>query len=88
MDLPMKWLTRKEQVAYLRERHNLPTTVGSLQKAATKGGGPQYRLWGNKAVSTAEWLDEFAEEKLSPPRRSTAEADEALRKKKTIEERA
>lgn len=85
MDAPMKWLTRKEQVQYLRERHNLPTTVGSLQKAATKGGGPKYRLWGNKAVSAPEWLDAWAEEKLSLPRSSTAEAASASaqRKKKS-----
>ena len=72
MDSP-RWLTRKEQVQYLRERHGLPTTISSLQKEGTHGHGPRYCLWGNKAVTTAEWLDAWVEKKLSPPRASTAE---------------
>jgi len=76
MDNP-RWLTRREQVQYLRERHGLPTTVSSLQKEAVSGNGPRYCLWGNKAVSTADWLDEWVEQKLSPPRASTAEAASA-----------
>ena len=76
MDNP-QWLPRREWPAYLREHHGLPTTVSNLQKEATHGGGPRYCLWGNKAVSTAEWLDDYVKRKISPPRSSTANAASA-----------
>jgi hypothetical protein len=78
-----KFLTRAESAAYLTAR-GLPTTKGTLQKKASTGGGPPYRLWGNKALSTPEELDEWAEAELSPKRRSASErdtADEAARRR-------
>ena len=68
----MKYLTRPEQAQYLTDK-GLPTTKNTLQKMATTGGGPRYALWGNKAVSTPDWLDEYIDTKLRAPKRSTSE---------------
>jgi hypothetical protein len=67
-----KYLTRPQAEVHLKER-GLPTTKGTLQKYASVGGGPIYRIFGNRAVYTADDLDAWAEEKLSAPRRSTSE---------------
>ena len=71
-----RYLDRNEQVEYLRER-GLKVTKTTLQKLATTGGGPEYQIFGNKAVSTPEALDAWVARKLSAPRRSTSEPDEA-----------
>jgi hypothetical protein len=68
-----QFLTRREVAAYLTER-GLPTTYGTLTKQAHTGGGPEYQMWGNKAVSTPEQVDDYIAAKLSGPRRSTSEA--------------
>lgn len=70
----IKYLTRAEQAAYLTEKRGLPVTKLTLQKLASTGGGPRYAIFGNKAVSTEPWLDEWADAKLSAPRHSTSEA--------------
>jgi hypothetical protein len=67
-----KYLTRPEAATYLTER-GLPISKNTLQKLATVGGGPAYRIWGNKAVSTPDELDTWADSKLQAPRRSTSE---------------
>jgi hypothetical protein len=69
----MKYLTRPEAAQYLTER-GLPISKLTLQKLATLGGGPPYRIWGNKALHQPADLDAWAEAKLSAPRRSTSEA--------------
>ena len=68
-----KYLSRKEAAAYLVER-GLPYSPNTLQKKATTGGGPAYRVFGNKAVYTPSDLDAWVEAKLTAPRRSTSEA--------------
>jgi hypothetical protein len=65
------YLLRKGAADYIRGK-GLPCTPGTLQKYATVGGGPEYRIFGNKAVYTPPKLDEWITEKLSPPRKSTA----------------
>jgi hypothetical protein len=69
-----KHYTRREAAQYLTEVRGLPTTKGTLQKKATTGGGPEYSIWGNKAVSTQSQLDTWADAELSAPKRSTSEA--------------
>ena len=64
-----RYLDRNEQVEYLKER-GLRVTKNTLQKLATTGGGPEYQIFGNKAVSTPEALDAWVAAKLSAPRRS------------------
>jgi hypothetical protein len=65
--------TRAEASDYLKEK-GCPVAKGTLQKYATVGGGPRYVIFGNKALYTDAWLDEWVEEKISAPRCSTSEA--------------
>jgi len=66
-----KYLTRPEAAEYLREL-GYPTTKGFLQKLASTGGGPTYRLFGNKALYTPGDLIEWAESRISAPQVSTS----------------
>lgn len=67
-----RYLTRDEAAAYLTAK-GLKITKTTLQKLATTGGGPEYAIFGNRALSTQEQLDRWAESKLKP-RHSTSEA--------------
>ncbi len=71
MQLPFK--SRSEAAEYLTNR-GLPIAKSTLQKLACTGGGPVYRIWGNRAVYAIEDLDSYAEAKLTPPRNSTSQA--------------
>jgi hypothetical protein len=73
-----EYLDRGEAASYLTSR-GLKTKKGTLQKYATTGGGPPYRRFGNKTIYTPDDLDQWAEEKMSAPRRSTSERDGNLR---------
>jgi hypothetical protein len=66
-----KYLTRQEAAEYLREL-GYPTTKGFLQKLASTGGGPTYRLFGNKALYTPGDLIDWAESRISAPQVSTS----------------
>lgn len=72
MNIPT-FYDRKEAARRLTER-GLKVSAATLQKYATVGGGPEYQIFGNKAVYTEEALATWAETKLSQPRRSTSEA--------------
>lgn len=68
-----RYLTRHEAAFYLSER-GLLITKNTLQKFATTGGGPEYAIFGNRALYTAEGLDHWAEARLTKSRKSTSEA--------------
>jgi hypothetical protein len=68
-----RYLTRHEAAHYLSER-GLPVSKNTLQKFATTGGGPEYCMFGNRALYTCDSLDAWAEGRLTPSRRSTSEA--------------
>ena len=73
------YLIRREAAKHVKER-GLPCTANTLQKLATVGGGPEYQIFGNKAVYTEPNLDRWIDEKLSPLREPTsvlAEVDAA-----------
>ncbi len=70
------YLLRPEAAEFLKER-GFPTTKNTLQKYATTGGGPVYRLFGHRAVYTPDDLLAWAKSKLSAPRRSTSDTPEA-----------
>ncbi len=70
----MRYLTRVEQAEYLTTERGLRVSKNTLTKMASTGGGPRYCIFGNRAVSTVEWLDEWANAKLTAPRHSTSEA--------------
>lgn len=65
-------LSRKEAARYLSDL-GYPTSPNTLMKIASTGGGPIYRLFGNRALYEPVDLVSWAEGKLSSPRRSTSE---------------
>ena len=68
-----QYLDRREAAKYLTRR-GLRTSWRTLQKMATVGGGPLYRVFGIRAVYLPADLDAWADAKLSAPRHSTSEA--------------
>ena len=69
----VRYRNRRESAAYLTEK-GFKTSPKTLQKLASVGGGPEYRLFGNLALYTDAALDAYAERKLSAPRYSTSQA--------------
>lgn len=67
-----RYMTREEAAEYIKAR-GLQVSKNTLQKYATVGGGPIYRRFGNKAVYLPSDLDDWVEQKLSAPQRSTSE---------------
>lgn len=68
----MHYLTRKEAADHLAAM-GITYSRATLQKLATTGGGPIYRICGGRALYTAPDLDAWIKERMSPPRRSTSE---------------
>jgi hypothetical protein len=68
-------LLRRAATAAALTQAGYPTAPTSLATKVTRGGGPPYRLFGR--VPLYRWGDvlSWAEGRLSPPLRSTAEAD-------------
>jgi hypothetical protein len=67
------YLDRREAAEYLTNR-GLKTSWRTLQKMATVGGGPVYRVFGIRAVYTSDDLDNWANQKITAPRYSTSVA--------------
>lgn len=61
-----QFLTRIEAAAFLTE-NGYPIGKGTLQKIASTGGGPRYRIFGNKALYTPSDLIDWAESRCSEP---------------------
>ena len=70
----LSYRDRREAADYLTAR-GMKTSWRTLQKLATVGGGPRYRIFGNRALYTDADLDDWATGRMSPPRFSTAEAE-------------
>jgi hypothetical protein len=73
--LPPDSLLRRKALADALTAAGFPITESTLATRVTRGGGPPYRSFGR--VPLYRWGDAlaWAEDKLSAPRRSTAEAD-------------
>jgi hypothetical protein len=73
---PDALLTRDNVSAALTEA-GFPVKSTTLATKATRGGGPPYRLFGNKPLY--RWGDalDWARSRLSAPIRSTSEVDQA-----------
>lgn len=54
-----RYLTRQKAADYLSER-GLHIAKNTLQRYATTGGGPEYCIFGNRALYTPEGLDRWA----------------------------
>jgi hypothetical protein len=66
------YLTRQESASYLSAR-GLLVSKNTLQKFATTGGGPEYAIFGNRALYTPQNLEAWAEARLTASRKSTSE---------------
>jgi hypothetical protein len=73
-DHPDVRLTR-ERTAEALTALGFPISARTLATKATRGGGPPYSLFNNRAMY--RWQDalDWAQGLTTPPRRSTAEAD-------------
>jgi hypothetical protein len=72
-DTDSELLGREEAARYLRERYGFRIRAGTLQKYAGMGVCPVYRQAGRTAVYTVPALDDWAEERMSPPGRSSSD---------------
>ncbi len=70
-----KYLTRAESETYLKEHWGGPAVVSAktLAKMAVVGGGPKFCRFGRRVGSTSEWLDEWAESRMSAVVTSTSD---------------
>ena len=68
-----KFLNRDAAAAYVRETWGLRCSPKTLAKYAVTGDGPMFRKDGQSVVYTAADLDTWAEKRVGPPIRSTAE---------------
>lgn len=72
-------LRRREASAYLAEVHGVQEAPATLAKKACLGGGPVFESFGRVPYYRTESLDNYAESRLSGPRRSTSDLGEARR---------
>lgn len=68
-------LLRRRAAAEALTAVAFPTSEKTLATKATRGGGPPYRLFGR--IPLYRWGDllDWAESRLSPPRRTTSEGE-------------
>jgi hypothetical protein len=67
-------LTRRDAAAALKVA-GYPVAPATLATRATRGGGPRYRKFGARPLYRWGDLLDWANSRLGPPVRSTAEAD-------------
>ena len=65
---------RRGAATYVREKHNVPCAEATLATLATRGGGPPFFLFGRIPIYPEEGLDEWVEQRLGAPVRSSSEA--------------
>ena len=68
-----KYLDRREAAAFLAEL-GFKYSRHTLGKLAVQGGGPEYQMFGNRAVYLPSELEAWALARLKAPRHSTSEA--------------
>jgi len=73
-DDPDTLLTRERTAAALTAA-GYPVATKTLATKATRGGGPPYSLFSGRALYRWGEALEWARSQMTPPRRSTAEAD-------------
>jgi hypothetical protein len=67
-----RFRTENEAAEYLAEK-GLKVAPKTLGKYRVLGGGPKFRKWGRVPLYDEPALDEWVDEKLSDPMRSTSE---------------
>jgi hypothetical protein len=68
----IQYLRRAAAGAYLKTKYGVGS-ARTLAKLAVIGGGPEMRYIGRLPVYTIAALDEWAQSKISGPRRSTSD---------------
>jgi hypothetical protein len=68
-----RYLDQDQASQYLGEK-GLKIAPKTLGKLRVTGGGPAYRKFGRKPVYEPLGLDQWVDQKLGAPRRSTSEA--------------
>jgi hypothetical protein len=68
-----RFLSRSEAAEYLTSRGLRIAKQTLARLAATSADGPVYRIFGSRAVYSIQDLENFAEARLSKPRRSSFE---------------
>ncbi len=74
---PKQYQTRREIAQYLTDL-GFPVAPATLAKYATLGGGPVMRKFGRRALYDPVTSLEWAQSKLSSPRRSTSDKGEGV----------
>jgi hypothetical protein len=63
-----------EAAEYLTNERGVKTAPQSLNKYRSIGGGPIFQHFGRYPKYRADWLDEWADNRISAPKRSTSDA--------------
>jgi hypothetical protein len=71
---PERYLRRNAAARYIVETYNVPCSPKTLANLAVRGGGPPFRKAARFPQYPKSGLDAFAQSKLGPLVRSTAEA--------------
>src|SRR3954470_117253 len=71
-ETPQALLTRA-QTAIALTQSGFPVKAATLATKASRGGGPPYRLFGNKPLYRWAYALEWAEARLGKPRRTSSE---------------
>ncbi len=66
-------LRRKDVPEYLRTTHGIDVSLATLNTMATRGGGPAMQYDGRRPLYLKSDLDQWANDRLSKPVRSTSE---------------
>jgi hypothetical protein len=74
--MSQKFLRRKAASKYLDEQWGLPRAPTTLAKLAVIGGGPIFRKAGRIPLYAPEDLDQYAEDQIGKPMRSTCDLTE------------
>jgi hypothetical protein len=69
---PKIWLNRRKAALYLEARYGAKIAPATLAKMAVRGNGPPFAYMGPYCVYTPEYLDAWAESRLSAKVSSTA----------------
>lgn len=73
IDNPPARMRAKEATEYLEKKHGIIRTFGTLAKLRSVGGGPVFQKCNSWPLYRPQDLDNWAEQILSPPMRSTSD---------------
>jgi len=76
MQQPRPWRNAKQASKYFAAK-GIKIAAGTYNKPRVTGGGPKFRKFGRVPLYDEADLDSWAEERLSPPKRSTSDSKAA-----------